>query len=183
MLFNLIACSPTVKKETVIPENSVYNLKSEWENQDGKKMHLSDLKDKVVVLVMIYTTCKTACPILTAEMGKIAKTIGEVDPTKIRYVLVSIDPEHDTPEQMKAYLKTNHFEGEKWLFLRSSEENTQELANALAVKYKEISPVDFSHSNIISVFAPNGALAFQKEGLAIDIDGTVNEVKKQLKDL
>ncbi len=173
-----ISCNS--KKETIIPPDSVYNLKSEWENQHGKKMFLADLKDKTVVLVMIYTSCQTACPILTAQMGQIAKRVGPVDPEKVKYVLVSIDPEHDDPKRMREYLKTNKFTGKEWLFLRGSEDHTRELANALAVKYKEISPIDFSHSNIITVFNKNGTMAFQKEGLAIDVDGTVEEVKKQL---
>ena len=48
------------------------------------------------------------------------------------------------------------------------------------MKYKQISPVDFSHSNIISVFAKDGTLAYQREGLDIDVEPTVQEIKKQL---
>jgi|TARA_Y100000389_G_scaffold198575_1_gene235340 protein SCO1/2 len=50
----------------------------------------------------------------------------------------------------------------------------------LAVKYKSISPIDFSHSNIISVFNREGELVFQQEGLALDHKGTVETIKKQL---
>ena len=49
-----------------------------------------------------------------------------------------------------------------WFFLRSSEENTREFAAVLAVNYKKISPIDFLHSNIISVFNPKGELVFLK---------------------
>lgn len=163
-----------------ISADSVYHLPSQWENQTGQKMKMADLKGKVVVMVMIYSTCKTACPILTSEMGEIASRLADVSPKDIRFVMVSIDPQTDTPERMTAYLKKNNFSGEQWLFLRSSEDETRELANVLSVKYKEISPVDFSHSNIISVFSKNGTLAFQKEGLGIDVEGTVSEVRKQL---
>ncbi len=40
-------------------------------------------------------------------------------------------------------------------------------AAVLAVNYKKISPIDFSHSNIISVFNAEGELAFQQEGLGV----------------
>ncbi|RQP10736.1 MAG: SCO family protein, partial [Chryseobacterium sp.] len=58
--------------------------------------------------------------------------------------------------------------------------DTQQLANVLAVKYKQISPMDFSHSNIISVFNRGGVLQYQKEGSGIDISSAVAETKKAL---
>ncbi len=183
LIAGLIACSLMSCKQShsdQISEDSVYNLSSKWQKQDGSKIQLVDLKGKVVVMVMIYTSCKTACPRLTAEMRQIAQKVGDADAKDIRYVLVSIDPEKDTPEKMTEYLKTNKFDSEQWVFLRADEDDTRELANVLSVKYKEISPIDFSHSNIISVFSKDGSLAFQKEGLGLDIEGTVAEIKKQL---
>jgi len=81
---------------------------------------------------------------------------------------------------MKAYMKINKFNDEEWTFIRSTEAETRELANIMAVKYKEISPIEFSHSNIISVYSKEGILAFQKEGLGNDNEALVKEVKKQL---
>jgi protein SCO1/2 len=57
-----------------------------------------------------------------------------------------------------------------------SDENTREFANILAVKYKEISPIDFSHSNIISVFNQQGVLVNQQEGLGVDNKTTVDKI-------
>ena len=178
VLFGLISC--TEKDESDLSE-SVFQLNSNWENQFGKEIKLQELKGKTLVMVMIYTSCKTACPRLTAEMRDIERNLGKYDPEKIRFVLVSIDPAHDTPEKMKTYLEDNRFLGNQWLFLRSDEASTREFANVLSVKYKQISPMDFSHSNIISIFSDEGILAFQKEGLDADTEIIVNEIKKQLK--
>lgn len=173
----LFSCS---KKIEPLKPDSILNLDSEWEKQDGKKIYFSDLKGKVLVTAMIFTSCKTACPRLTAEMRKISEQVGKVDPEDIQYVLISIDPENDTPEVMKAYLKMNQFNEREWTFIRSDEEETRELANVMAVKYKEISPIEFSHSNIISVYSKDGTLAFQKEGLDDNTETIANEIKKQL---
>ena len=161
--------------------NSIFNLTSKWEQPNGKKIKLEELKGKVLVMVMIYTSCKTACPRLTMDMKEIESQVAHKNPEDLQYVLVSIDPKNDTPEKMKAFLKNNKIDNKQWVFLRSSEGDTRELANVLAVKYKQISPMDFSHSNIISVFSKQGLLAYQKEGLTINIDETVNEIKNQLK--
>lgn len=176
ILFGFTACS---EKEEMDAQ-SIFQLNSTWENQFGNKFKLHELKGKTLVMVMIYTNCKTACPRLTAEMRDIERNIGEYDPEKIRFVLVSIDPEHDTPETMKTYLGHNKFLGEQWLFIRANEADTREFANVLSVKYKQISPIDFSHSNIISVFSESGVLAYQKEGLTVDTEGITQEIKKQL---
>ncbi len=68
----------------------------------------------------------------------------------------------------------------QWTFIRSNEDDTRELANVMAVKYKEISPIEFSHSNIISVYSKKGTLAYQKEGLDSGDDDLVKEIKKQI---
>lgn len=168
------------KENENLDPNSIFNLNSKWEQADGTKIKLEDLKGKVLTMVMIYTSCKTACPKLTIDMKNIAQKVGHKDSDDLRYVLISIDPEHDTPERMREFLRTYQLDSKQWVFLRSSEANTRELANVLAMKYKQISPMDFSHSNIISVYSKEGLLVHQKEGISIDIDKTVEAVKKEL---
>ncbi len=159
-----------------IPEMSIYNLPSHWTTQNGEEIELKDLQGKVVVMVMIYTTCKAACPRLVADMRNIEKQIPDEKKDDVQYVFVSIDPETDTPERLKAFAKENEMEDEKWLFLRGTEGDTREFAAVLAVNYKQISPMDFSHSNIISVFEQNGEMAHQQEGLGVDNKETVQAI-------
>lgn len=178
LAFAILSCT---KKNDDISPDSLYNVTSKWEKQNGEKIVLGDLKGKVLVTAMIFTSCKTACPRLTAEMRAIYQKVGKVDPKDIQYVLISIDPETDTPKVMRAYLKQNRFDEKEWTFIRSNEDDTRELANIMALKYKKISPVEFSHSNIISVYSKKGILAFQKEGLDTDDNALVDEIKKQVK--
>ncbi|MBB6329689.1 protein SCO1/2 [Chryseobacterium sediminis] len=179
MLLALMMISCSKKNEEISPD-SIYNVQTNWEKQDGENITFSDLKGKVLVTAMIFTSCKTACPKLTAEMRTIAQKVGKVDPKDIQYVLISIDPENDTPKVMKRYLYVNRFDEKEWTFIRGNEEDTRELANIMAVKYKQISPIEFSHSNIITVYSKKGTLAFQKEGLDSNYEAIVNEIKKQI---
>lgn len=186
----VFSCNNTSEKNTVaveatkvkkaegetIPEMSIYNLPSHWTTQNGEEIELKDLQGKVVVMVMIYTTCKAACPRLVADMRNIEKQVPDEKKDDVQYVFVSIDPETDTPERLKAFAKENEMEDEKWLFLRGTEGDTREFAAVLAVNYKQISPMDFSHSNIISVFDQNGEMAHQQEGLGVDNKETVQAI-------
>ncbi len=105
-------------------------------------IELKALKGKPLVMVMIYTTCKAACPRLIADMRNIEKQIPENKKEDLQYVLISIDPETDTPARLKEFAIENQMDGEQWTFLQGSISGVREFANVLAVKYKQISPMD-----------------------------------------
>lgn len=168
------------EKDTVVSDLSIYNLPSQWTNQNGQNIEMKDLNGKVLVMVMIYTSCKAACPRLVADMRNIEQRLPEKGKDKVKMVLVSIDPEVDTPERLKAFAKENKMDSEPWVFLRSTEENTREFAAVLSVNYKKVSPMDFSHSNIISVFNANGELVYQQEGLGVNSDPTIAKITEEI---
>ncbi|WP_171017272.1 SCO family protein [Maribacter sp. ACAM166] len=167
---------PKIKETNEISDMSIYNLPSVWTNQDNQEVELKYLQGNVVVMVMIYTSCQAACPRLAADMRAIEKQIPQAGKDNLKMVLVSIDPETDTPERLKNFAVENEMNSNRWVFLRGSVADTREFAAVLAVNYKKISPMDFSHSNIISVFDQGGELVYQKEGLGVDHKKTVNKI-------
>jgi protein SCO1/2 len=86
--------------------------------QDGKKVRFYDdlIKGKVVALELIYTTCKYNCPLETARMVQLQKLLADRMGKDIFFYSISIDPEHDTPEVLKAYAEKYHV-GPGWTFL------------------------------------------------------------------
>lgn len=176
-----LAESVSVDLNKEVPELSIYNLPSTWTTQDAEDIELKDLRGNVLVMVMIYTSCKAACPRLIADMRNIEKQVPEEDLDKVKFIMVSIDPETDTPERLKKFSIENKMEDDQWMFLRGTEEDTREFAAVLAVSYKQISPIDFSHSNIISVFDEEGVLVHQQEGLGVDNSETIAAIKDEVK--
>ncbi|MEE9360993.1 MAG: SCO family protein [Cellulophaga sp.] len=176
--------SDTITKEVSsgeISDNSIFNLTTKWNTEEGETIELVDLKGKILVLVMIYTSCKAACPRLVADMRNIEKQIPKEYKEEIQYVLVSIDPETDGPQKLKEFAKENLMDDENWTFLQGTIDGVREFANVLAIKYKEITPLDFSHSNIISVFNTQGELVHQQEGLGVDNKETIEQIKELVK--
>lgn len=180
---SLLGCKKIDSKteNNTISEESIFNLTSQWKTQDNKTIYLENLKGKVTVMVMIYTSCKAACPRLVADMRDIESKIPKNKLTQLNFVLVSIDPENDTPEKLKKFAKDNLMNAPHWTFLQGNPNTVQEFANVLAVKYKKISPMDFSHSNIISVFNKNGELIYQQEGLGVNNENTIHKITETLK--
>lgn len=171
-----------LKKEltTELPELSIYNLPSTWTTQDNTEIQLEEMRGKVLVMVMIYTSCKTACPRLIADMRHIESKIDKKNMNNMQFVIVSIDPKTDTPERLKEFSKLYGMEGRQWTFLRGSEEDTREFAAVLSMSYKRVSPMDFAHSNIISVFDEQGVLVHQKKGLGMDYGQLVDAINDEL---
>ena len=176
MDLKLIANKPTKVLSSFISEESIFNLTSKWNTEEDKTITLKELKGKTLVMVMIYTTCKAACPRLTADMRNIESKIPVNVKGDVKYILISIDPINDTPKRLKEFAVENFMDGKEWTFLQGTENDVREFANVLAVKYKQISPIDFSHSNIISVFNPKGELVHQQEGLGVDNNETILKI-------
>ena len=100
IFISLQSCNKRVEKDKdedkPISDLSIYNLPSQWTNQDGKNLEMKDLIGKVLGMVMIYTSCKAACPRLVADMRNIEQRIPAKKKDNVKFVLVSIDPEVDT---------------------------------------------------------------------------------------
>jgi cytochrome oxidase Cu insertion factor (SCO1/SenC/PrrC family) len=92
--------------------------------QDGKPVRFySDmLQGKVVLISFIYTNCTEICPILMPNLVRIQELLGNRSVRDVSLISISVDPEDDTPEELKEY-------GEKygakpgWTFLTGKKEN------------------------------------------------------------
>lgn len=178
---NLKAQTKSESTDNAITSESIFNLNGKWFTQNNQEIELKSLKGKVLVMVMIYTSCRAACPKLVADMRAIESAMPKDQLDKLNFVLVSIDPEIDTPARLKAFSIENKMVASHWTFLQGTKSSVQEFANVLAVKYKQISPMDFSHSNIISVFNREGELIHQQEGLGVNNKETVQSILTTLK--
>lgn len=145
--------------------HSIYLVDDPWTNQHGDSLRLSSLKDHNVVITMIYTACQSACPRLVADMQALK---SQIDQPNTKFVLVSIDPENDSTHTLNEFAQKHELNGDDWILLSGTDESTRTLSNVLDVKYRRISPLDFSHSNIITLLDKNGVIVEQIEGLGAD---------------
>ncbi len=102
--------------------------------QDGKKVHFYDdlIKGKIVAIDLIYTTCGYSCPLETARMVQVQKKLGNRVGSDIFFYSISIDPHHDTPEVLRAYMEKFHV-GAGWTFLTGKKEDIDFLSKQLGL--------------------------------------------------
>lgn len=72
-------------------------------DQDGNPYRLSDQTGKVVVLFFGYTNCPDVCPVTLTEFKRLRANLRE-KAERVSFVFVTVDPERDTPERLKAHV-------------------------------------------------------------------------------
>lgn len=75
-------------------------------NQNNTRVTLDELRGKVVMIGFIYTNCPEACPIVAANFVNVQKElIDHIDNEELALVLITTDPERDTPDRLLRYTK------------------------------------------------------------------------------
>ena len=96
---------PAVSYHVPAPGDAVPDFK--LRNQDGRPIHLGQFKGKSLVITFIYTRCPSPdfCPRVTRNFAALEKQLA-ANPAlfaKTHLICISFDPEHDTPERLRAY--------------------------------------------------------------------------------
>ncbi len=167
-----------VEEPAVLSGESIYNIESQWTNQTGQTVELSKLGGVVRVVALAYTSCQYACPLITADMKKIERILGDRARNNIRFTLFSIDPKRDTPKALSQYAKKKNLNSKNWDLLTSNVDSVRDLAAALGFKYKKTDDGEFNHSNIIFIIDQGGVVRYQQVGLSQDPKETLSNILK-----
>ncbi len=73
-------------------------------DHNGMRFRLSDQRGKVILLFFGYTSCTEACPVILGRINSVFKQLGP-DQTKALAVFISVDPQRDTPEILRDYVR------------------------------------------------------------------------------
>ncbi len=127
-------------------------------DQDGERLAVDQLKDKWSLLFFGYTFCPDICPATLAELRQLRAMLPPQARDNLRVVLVSVDPQRDTPEQLKKYL--GYFDA-GFIGLTGEPDRIEKLANALSIPFipadtrEENYTVD--HSGNLVILGPDGS--------------------------
>ncbi|NBQ92226.1 MAG: SCO family protein [Betaproteobacteria bacterium] len=111
-----------------------YASKLELPDPSGQLRRLEDFKGKVVVVFFGYTQCPDVCPTTLADLAAVRKALG-ADGARVQPVFVSVDPQRDTPDVLKAYAQAF---GDDVVALRGDEAQTKAAAQEFKVFYSKV---------------------------------------------
>lgn len=103
-------------------------------DHNGRRVSLETFRGKLVVLFFGYTHCPDVCPTTLSDMALAFKLMGPDAVDKVQVLFVSVDPERDTPEILKAYVP--YFHG-SFLGLYGTPEQVAVAANEFKVMYRK----------------------------------------------
>jgi protein SCO1 len=130
----LPACSPDKPQfKSVDLTGADYASGFSLSDQNGQTRTLKDFAGKVVVVFFGFTQCPDVCPTTMAELAQVKKLLGS-DGDKLQAVFITVDPERDTPELLKAYM--GNFEP-SFVALRPTLAELPALAKDFKVFYKK----------------------------------------------
>ncbi|MDR0226094.1 MAG: SCO family protein [Burkholderiaceae bacterium] len=101
---------------------------------DGRQRSLKDFAGKVVVVFFGYTQCPDVCPTTLQELVEVKQQLG-ADGERLQGVFVTLDPERDTPEVLKAYV--GNFDA-SFVGLHGTPEETAAVAKDFKLFYKKV---------------------------------------------
>jgi protein SCO1/2 len=139
-------------------------------DMNGQVRTLGDFKGKVVVVFFGYAQCPDVCPTTMTEMAQVKQKLGK-DGDKLQVVFITVDPERDTPEIMKAYMGA--FDP-AFVALIPTPEQLAAVAKDFKVYYKKVdgkTPTSYSmdHSAAQYIYDPQGRLRlYARYGAGVD---------------
>lgn len=153
-------------------------------DQDGKVRSLKDFAGKVVVVFFGYTQCPDVCPTTMQELAQVKEMLGP-DGERLQAVFVTVDPERDTPELLKAYMA--NFDP-SFVALRGDDAQTIAVAKDFKIYFKKVdgqTPTSYTmdHSAGSYIFDPAGRVRVYSrygsgpDAVAQDVRSLLNEAK------
>jgi len=159
-------------------ERSVYQLDSSWVEDNGQAFKLAALEGHMQLLALIYTTCEGSCPITVKSMQMFSRSMPADIKGRIRFLLVTVDPEQDTLEVLREYRREMKLD-RRWKLLRGSDEDVRELAAVLGFNYEQIESGQFAHSNLVTVLDRRGEIVHQQNDFASDVKPVIEVIRRQ----
>ncbi|MES2412404.1 MAG: SCO family protein [Pseudomonadota bacterium] len=150
-------------------------------DQNGKLRTVKDFAGKVVVVFFGFTQCPDVCPTSMVELAQIKKSLG-ADGDKLQAVFISVDPERDTPEVLKAYM--GNFDP-TFIALRPSMDQLPQVTRDFKIYYKKVEgktagSYSMDHTAGSYVYDPKGNLRLYSR-YGNDVAGFTNDIRLLLK--
>jgi protein SCO1 len=102
------------------------------QTQDGRTLSFYDdvVRDKIVVINFIFTTCRDICPLLTARLAQVRQDLDDIAGKRVHFISITVDPETDTPPLLKAHADAFGAPAD-WLFLTGKPEHIKLIRHKL----------------------------------------------------
>jgi protein SCO1 len=125
-------------------------------DQHGNAVSFSSFKGKWLLVDFIYTRCPGPCELMTTKLVHVADHLSAQLGKNVEFVSISLDPEHDRPEQLLKWAQAQNAQRKGWLFLTGSLPDVERVMAAFNVKRRVHPNGDIDHVIEFFLVGPHG---------------------------
>lgn len=144
-----------------MPSGSIYQLAAALTDQAGKPVGLDVHRGHPVIVTMFYANCPAACPLLIDTIRAVERSLGERKSSRLRVLMVTVDPERDTPAALAALAKIRRIDSARWTLAVADPATTRKIAGLLSIQYRKLPDGEFNHSSVLTVLSRDGEILRQ----------------------
>lgn len=160
----LAACLPALAAE--VPSDSIYRLPVTLVDQDGHTSGLAERRGTPQLVSMFYTSCQYVCPLIIETMKKTQHALA---PVQVPVLLVSFDPERDTPQRLHEVYAERKLDKTSWTLARTDANHVRELAAVLDIQYRALANREINHSSALVLLDGEGRIVARTDKIG-DVD-------------
>ena len=148
-----------------LPRDSTYHLAVPLVDQDARDFAYADGRGRARIVSMFYTSCKYVCPLIIDTLLKTERELAPAERARIDVLLVSLDPDNDTPDALKRVADKRHLDTARWRLARTDKAHVRTLAALLGIQYKQLENREFSHSSALVLLDAEGRVVARTDRL------------------
>jgi protein SCO1 len=152
LIFSLSACTEKAAQfKSIDITGADYAKNFSLPDVNGQTKTLADFKGKIPIVFFGFAQCPDVCPTTMAEIAEVKKSLGK-DGEKVTAIFITVDPERDTAQVLKAYMES--FDP-SFTALRGSPEQVAQLAKDFKVYYKKVdgkTPTSYTYDHTAASF-------------------------------
>lgn len=148
------------------PPASIYRLDAHLTDQSGVAHGLERYRGQPVLITMFYGSCPAACPLLIDTLHAVERATTAAQRQRLRVLMISIDPEHDSVQNLAELARSRHIDLARWTLARTDAATVRRIAAVLNTQYRQLPDGSFNHSSVITLLSPQGEIVTQSTVLA-----------------
>jgi len=140
------------------PAPSLYDLHERLVDQDGASVGLDVYRGHRVLVTMFYSSCQATCPLIIDTLRAVERKLDAPQRDGLRVLLISFDPERDTPKALREVAESRHIDTRRWKLIHADEAAVRRIAAALDIQYRRLPSGEFNHATVISALGTGGQM-------------------------
>jgi protein SCO1 len=146
-----------------LPRDSMYQLPLGLTDQSGRTADWRTRRGKPQLVSMFYTSCQYICPLIVDSGKAVEKSLTPAQQHKLGILLVSMDPERDTPTALQSIVDKRHLDTTRWTLASPPLGDVRAAAGVLGIRYRQLADGEFNHTSALILLDADGRILARTE--------------------